>query len=335
MKFPSVIPSVNPLVIKKYYYRGIYRRNEAGNFFYFRRIKNYRWRIHRRSIFVGDVVGKLITDGICVLHWRRNSIDKTVKSCSGCFFFLCFCFLNVSSSVSHSAGLLSMTRRTVAAVVGGAAFNGKEREAGERDYYSSLLLCYLFFFRPCIMFFFLSAGGGGSDWDCRRWLGNQVAAAVMVVLRRFFSVLCPSLCISLSFASSFVSQVLLLTTGRTVAAGGGVAVLLLLLRKDIGPCVFFFVVFFCFPSLFCSVSSLSVTALLLSSSIFGRWWCCRGWLGGTVEAMVAAMRTTEGGSSSHLLCSVSLFSVFKCSPSFLFSKPSPPLFSVLPPCIYR
>jgi hypothetical protein len=34
MEFPSVIPSVNPLVIKKYYYRGIYRRNEAGNFIF-------------------------------------------------------------------------------------------------------------------------------------------------------------------------------------------------------------------------------------------------------------------------------------------------------------
>jgi len=35
MEFPSVIPSVNPSVIKKYYYRGIYRRNEVGNFIFF------------------------------------------------------------------------------------------------------------------------------------------------------------------------------------------------------------------------------------------------------------------------------------------------------------
>ena len=34
-KIPSVIPSVNPLVIKKYYYRGIYRRNEADKFIFF------------------------------------------------------------------------------------------------------------------------------------------------------------------------------------------------------------------------------------------------------------------------------------------------------------
>jgi len=54
-------PSVNPLVIKKYYYWGIYRWNEAGNFiFYYRRPKNYWWKIHRQSIFVGDFIGKLI-----------------------------------------------------------------------------------------------------------------------------------------------------------------------------------------------------------------------------------------------------------------------------------
>jgi hypothetical protein len=28
------IPTVNPLVIKKYYYRGIYRRNEADKFIF-------------------------------------------------------------------------------------------------------------------------------------------------------------------------------------------------------------------------------------------------------------------------------------------------------------
>ncbi|KAG6745374.1 hypothetical protein POTOM_052039 [Populus tomentosa] len=43
----------------------------------------------------------------------------------------------------------------------------------------------------------------GSDWDCGRWLGNQVAAAVMVVLWRFFFfIMCSSLCLSLFFASS-------------------------------------------------------------------------------------------------------------------------------------
>jgi hypothetical protein len=33
MEFSSVYPSVNLLVIKKYYYRGIYQRNEVGNLF--------------------------------------------------------------------------------------------------------------------------------------------------------------------------------------------------------------------------------------------------------------------------------------------------------------
>jgi hypothetical protein len=50
-----------------FYYQRIYRRK-----------KNYRQKIHRRSISVG----KLITDGICVLHRRKNFIGKTVKSCS-------------------------------------------------------------------------------------------------------------------------------------------------------------------------------------------------------------------------------------------------------------
>jgi len=54
-----------------FYYQWIYRRK-----------KNYRRMIHRRSISVGDSVGKLITDGICVLHRRKNSVGKTVKSCS-------------------------------------------------------------------------------------------------------------------------------------------------------------------------------------------------------------------------------------------------------------
>ena len=56
-------------------------------FFYYQRKKNYRRKIHRRNISVGDSVGKLITDGICVLHRRKNSIGKIVISCSVCTFF--------------------------------------------------------------------------------------------------------------------------------------------------------------------------------------------------------------------------------------------------------
>jgi hypothetical protein len=85
MEFSSVIPSVNLLVIKNIITEGYTDEIKRINFFYFRRIKNYRWRIHRRSISVGDVVGKLITNGICVLHRRKNSVGKTVKSCSVIF----------------------------------------------------------------------------------------------------------------------------------------------------------------------------------------------------------------------------------------------------------
>jgi len=53
-----------------FYYQRIYRRT-----------KNYRRKIHRWSISVGDSVCKLITDGICVLRRQKSSVGKTVKSC--------------------------------------------------------------------------------------------------------------------------------------------------------------------------------------------------------------------------------------------------------------
>jgi hypothetical protein len=87
--FPSEIPSVNLLVIKKYYYRRVFSvsKSVGNNIFWlpttYRWTKNYRWKIHQRSIFVGDFIRKLITDGICVLHWWKNSVGKTIKSCSG------------------------------------------------------------------------------------------------------------------------------------------------------------------------------------------------------------------------------------------------------------
>ena len=62
------------------------------------------------------------------------------------------------------------------------------------------------------------------NWGELRVAGKQVAAAVMVVLQRFFfSVLCSSLCLSLFLLllPFLTVQVLLSTTGRTVAAGGG------------------------------------------------------------------------------------------------------------------
>jgi hypothetical protein len=81
------IPSVNPSVIKNIITEGYTDEMKQINlFFYYQRIyrrkKNYRRKIHRLSISVGDSVSKLITDGICVLHRRKNSVGKTVKSCS-------------------------------------------------------------------------------------------------------------------------------------------------------------------------------------------------------------------------------------------------------------
>jgi hypothetical protein len=87
MEIPLIIPSVNPSVKKIYYYRGIYRRNGADKFIFLLPTdlpteKNYRRKIHQRRISVGDSVGKLITDEICVLHRQKNSVGKTVKSYS-------------------------------------------------------------------------------------------------------------------------------------------------------------------------------------------------------------------------------------------------------------
>jgi hypothetical protein len=70
--FNVSVPSVNLSVIIFFYYQRIYRQT-----------KNYRWKIHRRSISVSNFVGTLITDGIRVLHRQKNSVDKTVKCCSG------------------------------------------------------------------------------------------------------------------------------------------------------------------------------------------------------------------------------------------------------------
>jgi len=48
-------PSINPLVIIFLYYQQT-----------FRRIKSYRWKIHRHNIFVCDFVSKLITNRMIV-----------------------------------------------------------------------------------------------------------------------------------------------------------------------------------------------------------------------------------------------------------------------------
>jgi len=79
--------------------RGKYRRNETGNFFYgifllvnpsviiyfyyqrtYRQTKNYRRKIHRRNISVGDIIGKLITNGLIVQIPTEKSVGK-YKEC--------------------------------------------------------------------------------------------------------------------------------------------------------------------------------------------------------------------------------------------------------------
>jgi hypothetical protein len=61
--------SVNPSIIIFYYYQRTYRR-----------IKNYRRKIHRRSISVSDFVGKLITNGIIIQIPTENFYNK-YKNC--------------------------------------------------------------------------------------------------------------------------------------------------------------------------------------------------------------------------------------------------------------
>jgi len=85
-----------PTELHTVFCRGKYQWNEAGNFFFllaflsviiffyyqrtYRRTKNYRHKIHRRSIFVGDFVGKLITNGMIVQIPTKNSVGQS-KDC--------------------------------------------------------------------------------------------------------------------------------------------------------------------------------------------------------------------------------------------------------------
>ena len=73
---------------KKYYYRCVcsVSKSIGNNIFFITNEftygkKNYRGKIHRRIISVGDSVGKLITDIICVSRRLKNSVGKTVRSC--------------------------------------------------------------------------------------------------------------------------------------------------------------------------------------------------------------------------------------------------------------
>jgi len=42
----------------------------------------YRWKICGRTLFVGDLVGKKITDKVWISYRQFLSVDKSVKSCS-------------------------------------------------------------------------------------------------------------------------------------------------------------------------------------------------------------------------------------------------------------
>ena len=52
-------------------------------------------KIYRRVCSASKSVGNIITDGICVLRRRKNSVSKTVKSCSERIWYI-----NSSWSVS-------------------------------------------------------------------------------------------------------------------------------------------------------------------------------------------------------------------------------------------
>ena len=67
--FCSPFPSVNPSVII---------------FFYYQQTKNYQRKIYRRSISVGDSVGKLITNGMVVQIPTENSVGKSKDCGSDC-----------------------------------------------------------------------------------------------------------------------------------------------------------------------------------------------------------------------------------------------------------
>ena len=83
MELPTEFPSVNPLVIKNIITDVSFPsvNSSIRIFFYYKRIYRQK-KNYRRNISVGDFVGILITDGICVLCRWKNFISKTVKSCS-------------------------------------------------------------------------------------------------------------------------------------------------------------------------------------------------------------------------------------------------------------
>jgi hypothetical protein len=171
-----------------------------------------------------------------------------------------------------------MTGRTVAAVVGGAASNDEEREAGERDYCSSLLLCYLFFPSPvlCSSFFIcwwrwqrrglrtVAGKLGGSCCDGGSEAILLLCSAFLPVYNVLLSL--PWLCcwqltmlVAIGELGGAAWPVVLLPFSALSSVSGLLCSSYLSSKSSSPPPV-------CFPSLFGPISSLSVTALLLSSS---------------------------------------------------------------------
>jgi hypothetical protein len=147
---------------------------------------------------------------------------------------------------------------------------------------------------PCFfVLLLLSAGGSGSDWDCGRWLGNQVTAVVMVVLRRFFFsvlffssapffLLLPVLFLLPLSGRSYVSVVAAVVDG--VVGGGGVVATAM--RQTGGVC---YSLFFFFPvqrhkplflCIFLPLTSLSLLLFVDNDGVvegdweerWRRWW---------------------------------------------------------------
>jgi len=45
------------------------------------RMLNYRWMLCRRTISIGELVGKIFTDKVVILHWQNIFVGKTDNFC--------------------------------------------------------------------------------------------------------------------------------------------------------------------------------------------------------------------------------------------------------------
>jgi hypothetical protein len=198
---------------------------------------------------------------------------------------------------------------------------------------------------PCFfVLLLLSAGGSGSDWDCGRWLGNQVTAVVMVVLRRFFFsvlffssapffLLLPVLFLLPLSGRSYVSVVAAVVDG--VVGGGGVVATAM--RQTGGVC---YSLFFFFPvqrrkplflCIFLPLTSLSLLLFVDNDGVvegdweerWRRWWQLCG-----PQPVVLPLLSSISLLVSAFFYSFTLFTSSKFPGSFLFFTPK------IPPCSY-